>query len=79
MNTHVCPSCFGQGWVEISVSEHGCDGTDEMCARVCPVEGRGQAECEMCEGTGSVWILPAPAQPEPEKQPATVTDNDLPF
>ena len=52
-----CVACDGQGFVvgveEYGVAEHGCDGSEEMCARTCPVEVPAQRQIqEQCEYCG---------------------------
>jgi hypothetical protein len=47
-----CDNCGGDGYTVGSTteSEHGCDGTEEMCQRTCPipVEVPYQQPCELC-------------------------------
>lgn len=43
-----CPNCADVGYIVSSRSGHGCNGTDEDCARVCPVEIPEQEQCEFC-------------------------------
>jgi len=31
---------------------HGCDGTAEVCSRVCPVQKQTQEPCSYCKGIG---------------------------
>lgn len=64
---HDCEACRGQGWMveEYTKAVHGCDGSDEMCNRVCPVPELEQEQvgCNMCCGsgyaeTGEIEIVP---------------------
>lgn len=63
-----CPTCEGEGWVLGTgyTSGHGCDGTDEVCAQVCPVPEPIQIQelCFDCRGTGSVLLPTTPAVKE---------------
>lgn len=43
------PGCFGQGFTTVLGSGHGCDGTDEVCARTCPVPVPEQEQCQWCD------------------------------
>lgn len=52
-----CPNCDGNGWVLGSKADHGCDGTDEVCNRICPVQVQIQIGCDYCGGSGLV-VLP---------------------
>ncbi len=45
-----CPQCGGTGYQD--GYGHGCDGTDEDCARTCPVQI--QEPCGFCGGYGEV-------------------------
>lgn len=56
MKKEVCPECNGDGWVVGSVAAHGCDGTEEMCAQVCPVEEQVQEWCSFCGGAGEIEV-----------------------
>ena len=51
MNEEMCPQCGGSGADGVR-AEHGCDGTEEMCARTCPVPV--QEMCSCCGGGGTV-------------------------
>ena len=48
-----CSACNGRGTIvgTITVAGHGCDGTEEDCARTCPVGVPEQTE-ELCEYCG---------------------------
>lgn len=50
----ICPECNGDGWVVGSIAAHGCDGSEEDCARTCPVQEQTQEGCDFCGGTGIV-------------------------
>lgn len=47
-----CLQCGGRGTVEVTRAVHGCDGTDAMCARVCPVPVLDLEPCDECGGDG---------------------------
>lgn len=53
-----CDRCQGQGWIEGSTSGHGCDGTDEDCARSCPIQVQTQEHCDQCGGSGLMRPTP---------------------
>jgi RecJ-like exonuclease len=53
-----CPFCGGDGWYQETGSEHGCDGTEEMCIETCPVPVPIQVQCQACEGTGTSLKCP---------------------
>jgi DnaJ-class molecular chaperone len=52
----ICPNCGGYGWVSGSEAGHGCDGTDEDCARNCPIQVQIQEGCHVCGGTGKILM-----------------------
>ena len=52
----LCPNCFGSGWVDGVETGHGCDGTEENCARICPIQIQIQVGCEFCGGTGKILM-----------------------
>lgn len=55
-----CPECNGVGYS--TESGHGCDGSNEMCSRTCPVPV--QRQCEFCGGSGVVEVAaPIPNEP----------------
>lgn len=43
-----CELCSGAGFTIVSRSEHGCDGTEQICHLVCPVEVQVREQCEYC-------------------------------
>ena len=43
-----CQACDGRGFIATTASAHGCDGTEESCARTCPVAVEDQQQCEYC-------------------------------
>ena len=49
-----CPNCGGKGYTVVSVAAHGCDsygdGSEEMCAQICPVQEVSQEQCQCEEG-----------------------------
>jgi len=51
----VCGECKGDGWYSGSEAGHGCDGTEEGCARTCPIEIQIQVGCEQCLGKGKIY------------------------
>lgn len=52
-----CPECGGAGWNTGFKLGHGCDGTDECCSRVCPIQVPVPVGCECCWGTGKIQTL----------------------
>jgi hypothetical protein len=50
----ICPECGGAGAVSGTEAVHGCDGTEEMCLRVCPIPQETMEQCQRCETTG--WV-----------------------
>ena len=49
----LCPICGGVGFTvtEEVRTAHGCDGTEQMCAQVCPVpeQYQEQHQCQWCD------------------------------
>jgi hypothetical protein len=50
----MCGGCDGQGWYSGTSAGHGCDGTEEDCARSCPIPIQIQVPCSECGGTGFI-------------------------
>ena len=51
---HPCPECGGSGSISGTESAHGCDGTEEVCLRTCPIAIEVEEKCDYCDGWG--WI-----------------------
>lgn len=50
----ICPQCAGDCWTVETEAIHGCDGTEEVCAQVCPVPRQVQVQCNLCKGEGNI-------------------------
>jgi hypothetical protein len=58
-----CPYCDGRGYHSRTIATHGCDGTEEMCHRICPVPDEVQDCCEFCGGSGEInYQTPQPKE-----------------
>jgi hypothetical protein len=55
--TDICPNCRGEGFVIETKMEHGCNGTDEDCLRICPVQALIQICCGACGGSGQIEFV----------------------
>ena len=60
-----CCACNGTGGVEQTGMGHACDGSEEDCARRCPVPVQEIVQCEYC-GRPQSAILSRAAQLEKE-------------
>lgn len=52
-----CPECGGQGFKVVTA--HGCDGSEQSCAQVCPVPEQEQCNCYFTEHNKALSDLQA--------------------
>lgn len=52
-----CPECGGQGFKVMTA--HGCDGSEQSCAQVCPVPEQEQCNCYFTEHNKALSDLQA--------------------
>lgn len=69
----ICPNCDGKGWVSGIEAGHGCDGTDEDCARTCPIPLQTQEGCGECEGKGRLLFTEVGKLVQIWNEPSTAT------